>query len=68
MKEATAASHLKLTPAQLARIGEVLEDSAGPAGEVYALERLSTGKHAAIMRYNLNQLHQSSHLEELCHR
>ena len=27
----------------------------GPEGNVYALERIKGGKHAAIMKYNLNQ-------------
>ena len=68
IKEAIAATHLKLTSSQLTRIEKVLKESIGPVGEVYEIERLSTGKHASIMHYNLNQLHQPLHLEELCHR
>lgn len=30
-------------------------DGAGPAGDVYAAERVPDGPHAAIMRYNLNR-------------
>ena len=26
----------------------------GPAGDAYALERDRTGRHGAVMRYNLN--------------
>ena len=68
LKEAIAATHLKLTSTQLTQIDQVLEESVGPAGKVYEIERHSTGKHASIMRYNLNQLHQPAHLEELCRR
>jgi aryl-alcohol dehydrogenase-like predicted oxidoreductase len=34
----------------------VLAESTGPRGDVYALEREKGGRHAAIMRYNLNRL------------
>jgi len=44
---------VKLTPQDLAEIAEVLSQSTGPQGEVYALERDRTGKHGAIMKYNL---------------
>lgn len=33
----------------------VLERAKGPLGDVYQLERLKGGRHAAIMRYNLNE-------------
>jgi aryl-alcohol dehydrogenase-like predicted oxidoreductase len=38
-----------------AAIGNVQRRAAGPAGEVYALEREKGGPHAAIMKYTLNR-------------
>jgi len=35
-------------------IDAVLEQARGPRGEVYGLERTPGGRHAAIMRYDLN--------------
>lgn len=37
------------------RIGAVLERRTGPAGDVFGLERIAGGRHAEIMRYNLNR-------------
>jgi aryl-alcohol dehydrogenase-like predicted oxidoreductase len=51
-----AALALSLTQEDLAALDVVLADSAGPHGDVYALERAKGGRHAAIMRYNLNRL------------
>lgn len=36
-------------------IGAVTRRAQGPAGDVYSVERVKGGKHAAIMRYNLNR-------------
>jgi aryl-alcohol dehydrogenase-like predicted oxidoreductase len=47
---------LTLRAEDLAALDVVLADSAGPRGDVYALEREKGGPHAAIMRYNLNRL------------
>jgi aryl-alcohol dehydrogenase-like predicted oxidoreductase len=38
-----------------ARIEAVLASALGPNGDVYTLERIKGGRHAAIMRYNLQQ-------------
>ena len=38
-----------------AQIARVQAASSGPAGEVYGLERVKGGPHAAIMRYGLNR-------------
>ena len=46
---------LKLDAEDRERIEAVLARHAGPAGDVYHLEREGEGKHAAIMRYNLNR-------------
>ena len=46
---------LTLSAADLAALDVVLADSTGPRGDVYALEREKGGRHAAIMRYNLNR-------------
>ena len=43
---------LELTKADLESL-EPFAD-AGPAGDVYAAERVPDGRHAAIMKYNLN--------------
>ena len=45
---------LAVTDAQWATLDHVLADATGPAGDVYDLERGKGGRHAAIMRYNLN--------------
>ena len=36
-------------------IASVVADSLGPRGDVYSLERIKDGKHAGIMKYNLNR-------------
>lgn len=62
------ACHLKLSSEDLSAINVVLSKSEGVAGEVYELERCMTGCHGSIMKCNLNQVNQASHLEELCER
>ena len=63
-----AAESLVLTEADTADIQSVLDCSQGPKGHVYELEREWEGPHAAIMKYNLNQVNRGQHLEELCRR
>ena len=62
------ACHLKLSPDDLSAINEVLSKSEGVAGQVFGLEQCMTGRHGKIMKYNLNQVNQALHLEELCER
>ena len=62
------ACHLKLSPGDLSAINDVLSKSNGVAGQVYELERCITGCHGSIMKYDLNQVNEASHLEELCER
>ena len=62
------ACHLKLSPEDLSAINDVLSKSEGVTGQVYELERCMTGHHGSIMKYNLNQVNQALHLEELCER
>jgi aryl-alcohol dehydrogenase-like predicted oxidoreductase len=50
-----ASCALTLDAHDLARIASVQASAAGPSGEVYGLERARDGRHAAIMRYNLQQ-------------
>lgn len=50
-----AADSLRLDAADHARIAAIQTSAAGPAGEVYALERDRGGPHAAIMRYDLQR-------------
>lgn len=45
---------LSLSSLDLATLAAALGDRQGPQGDVYALERVKGGRHAAIMRYNLN--------------
>jgi aryl-alcohol dehydrogenase-like predicted oxidoreductase len=45
---------LKLTEEDRGAIAYLLARRKGPAGEVFALERDRSGRHGAIMKYNLN--------------
>lgn len=47
-------SHFKLDDSDLAMLAEIQRQAKGPLGPVYELERDKTGKHGAIMRYNIN--------------
>lgn len=49
-----ALSALPLTPADRAEIDAVLAERKGPVGDTFELERDRTGRHGAIMKYNLN--------------
>jgi Xaa-Pro aminopeptidase len=46
---------LELDEEDLAAIEQVVGKAKGPVGDVYALERSKGGKHAAIIKYNLNK-------------
>ncbi|MEZ5419404.1 MAG: aldo/keto reductase [Vicinamibacterales bacterium] len=54
LADAVTAASLALDAADLRTIGDVLDDGPGVGGDVYALEREKGGRHAAIMRYDLN--------------
>jgi hypothetical protein len=43
-----------LDSGDLAKIEIIVSQSKGPKGSFYELERDKTGKHGAIMKYNLN--------------
>lgn len=47
-------TRIALSPEDLAQIERIISQSTGPNGPFYALERDKTGKHGAIMKYNLN--------------
>jgi len=49
-----AATQLSLATAERAMLAALIATAHGPAGDVYALEREKGGRHASIMRYNLN--------------
>ena len=49
-----AVGALRLTDADRAEIDAVLARRQGPGGDTYTLERDRTGRHGAIMKYNLN--------------
>ncbi len=44
-----------LSEEDIRAIDRVRDQAQGPEGPVYGLERVKGGKHAAIMKYNLNQ-------------
>jgi aryl-alcohol dehydrogenase-like predicted oxidoreductase len=50
-----AATTLGLDDEDRAHIARVQGGAPGPAGDVYELERVPGGRHATIMRYNLNK-------------
>ena len=45
---------LRLTEPDRADLDAVLSRRRGPAGDAYAIERDRTGRHGAVMKYNLN--------------
>lgn len=47
---------IKLDAEDMGKIDDVLDKSQGPNGDVYFLERIKNGKHAGIMKYNLNKV------------
>lgn len=46
--------NFKLDQEDLSSIKNIVSKSKGPKGDIYGLERIKVGKHAAIMKYNLN--------------
>ncbi len=55
LPDTLAACELTLDAEDVARVAAVQASATGPTGEVYGLEREWGGRHAAIMRYNLQQ-------------
>jgi aryl-alcohol dehydrogenase-like predicted oxidoreductase len=55
LDQAIQACKLTLSADDRAEIARVQAASIGPSGEVYGLERVKGGSHAAVMRYTLNQ-------------
>ncbi len=49
-----SAATLRLTSDECAALRNLLAAATGPLGDVYSLEREKGGRHASIMRYNLN--------------
>lgn len=47
-------TRIVLDPDEHSTLAALLEESTGPVGDVYALEREKYGRHALIMRYNQN--------------
>ncbi|MBL0169521.1 MAG: aldo/keto reductase [Gemmatimonadaceae bacterium] len=54
LPDTLAALELHLRHEERGALHALLEHASGPSGDVYALERTKGGRHAAIMRYNLN--------------
>lgn len=68
LQSTIASTALELSEEDLEEIAAVLSKAKGPSGSVFGLERDVSGCHGRIMRYNLSQLNEGAHLEELCHR
>ncbi len=49
-----AALRVRLTDAERTTLRHLIDAAPGPSGDVYTLEREKGGRHASIMRYNLN--------------
>ena len=49
-----AALSVTLSAAERSVISALLNEATGPSGDVYSIERDKSGRHASIMRYNLN--------------
>ncbi len=47
--------NFELDEEDLSAIRRVTDEATGPTGDVYSLERMKGGKHAAIMKYGLNR-------------
>jgi len=68
IQSTVASATLKLTVQDISEIEAILIKAKGPSGSIYELEREFKGPHGRVMKYNLNQINQGAHLEELCHR
>jgi aryl-alcohol dehydrogenase-like predicted oxidoreductase len=55
LAQTVAAARVTLDDDDRAAIARVQAGAPGPAGDVYDLERVAGGRHAGIMRYNLNE-------------
>ena len=53
LADTVSACKLALTDEDRADIARVQSEFAGPGGDVYGLERVKGGTHAAVMRYTL---------------
>ena len=54
LPDTLAALHIELTDHDRETLLGCTGGASGPRGDVYTLERTAGGRHAAIMRYNLN--------------
>ena len=54
LSDTRAVAHLELDEEDRAAIAGVQARSLGPLGDTYSLERMKGGRHATIMKYNLN--------------
>jgi aryl-alcohol dehydrogenase-like predicted oxidoreductase len=55
LQSTIASTAMTLTHAQADTLRALAAAAAGPIGDVYTLERDKAGRHASIMRYNLNR-------------
>ncbi len=55
LSEAAALGALTLSNEDRGAIREIIARAKGPQGDTYDLERIKGGKHASIMKYNLNK-------------
>ncbi len=55
LPETLRLSSFRLAENDTSAIGTITGQSAGPLGDIYGLERIKGGKHAAIMKYDLGK-------------
>jgi aryl-alcohol dehydrogenase-like predicted oxidoreductase len=55
LSETLRLSSFVLSETDLSAIGKITGQSKGPVGDIYGLERIKGGKHAAIMKYDLGK-------------
>ena len=54
LNDTLAALSIHVTDEDVSVLRRVTEQARGPEGDVYSLERMKSGRHAAIMKYRLN--------------
>jgi len=48
--------NFNIDPEDLKHLNQILKQAKGPLGDTYSLERIKRGRHASIMKYNLNKV------------
>ncbi len=55
MRAAAAAAHVRLSESNRRALRQLAATAPGPMGDCFELERIKGGRHAAVMKYDLNQ-------------